>query len=151
MDIRVDDLKGPEIARLLEEHLRSLRALSPPESVHALDLEKLRRPEITFWTVWEGGALLGCGALKALDARHGELKSMRTAAAHLRRGVASALLRHIIEEARRRGYRRLSLETGSPDAFEPARRLYERFGFAVCGPFADYVDDPNSVFMTREL
>lgn len=151
MDIRVDDLKGPEIARLLEEHLRSLRALSPPESVHALDLEKLRRPEITFWTVWEGGALLGCGALKALDARHGELKSMRTAAAHLRRGVASALLRHIIEEARRRDYRRLSLETGSPDAFEPARRLYERFGFAVCGPFADYVDDPNSVFMTREL
>lgn len=151
MDIRVDDLRGPEIALLLEEHLRSLRALSPPESVHALDLEKLRRPGITFWTVWEGSELLGCGALKELDARHGELKSMRTAAPHLRKGVASTLLRHIIEEAKRRSYLRLSLETGAPAAFVPARSLYARFGFQVCGPFTGYVEDPNSVFMTREL
>ncbi len=151
MDIRIDDLRGPEIALLLEEHLRSLRALSPPESVHALDLEKLRQPEITFWTVWEGADLLGCGALKELDARHGELKSMRTAAPHLRKGVASALLRHILEDAKRRSYLRLSLETGAPAAFVPARNLYARFGFQVCGPFTGYVEDPNSVFMTRRL
>lgn len=151
VEIRVDDLRGPEVALLLEEHLRSLRALSPPESVHALDLEKLRRPEITFWTVWEGRELLGCGALKELDARHGELKSMRTATPHLRKGVASALLRHIIEEAKRRAYRRLSLETGAPAAFVPARNLYARFGFQVCGPFTGYVEDPHSVFMTMRL
>jgi putative acetyltransferase len=124
---------------------------SPPESVHALDIEGLRRPEITFWTAWEGGELLGCGALKELDARHAEIKSMRTAARHLRKGVAAKLLTHIIEEARRRGYRRLSLETGSAEAFEPARRLYAGFGFTYCGPFADYVEDPFSVFMTREF
>lgn len=151
VNIRVDDLRGPEIALLLEEHLRSLRALSPPESVHALDLEKLRKPEITFWTVWEGPDLLGCGALKELDGRHGELKSMRTATPHLRKGVASALLRHVIEEAKRRSYRRLSLETGAPAAFIPARSLYARFGFQVCGPFTGYVEDPNSVFMTKAL
>lgn len=151
VEIRVDDLRGPEVALLLEEHLRSLRALSPPESVHALDLEKLRRPEITFWTVWEGRELLGCGALKELDARHGELKSMRTATPHLRKGVASALLQHIIEEAKRRAYRRLSLETGAPAAFVPARNLYARFGFRVCGPFTGYVEDPHSVFMTKHL
>lgn len=151
MDIRIDDLRGPEIALLLEEHLRSLRALSPPESVHALNLGKLRQPEITFWTVWEGADLLGCGALKELDARHGELKSMRTAAPHLRKGVASALLRHILEEAKRRSYLRLSLETGAPAAFVPARNLYARFGFQVCGPFTGYVEDPNSVFMTMCL
>jgi putative acetyltransferase len=151
MEIRVDDLRGPEIARLLEEHLRHMHQLSPPESVHALDLEALRRPEITFWSVYQGAQLLGCGALKQLDARHGEIKSMRTATPHLRKGVAASLLRHILEEARRRSYRRLSLETGSMAAFEPARRLYAGFGFQPCGPFADYVDDPNSTFMTREL
>jgi putative acetyltransferase len=151
MEIRRDDLRGPEIARLLEEHLRDMHLHSPPESVHALDLERLRRPEITFWTAWGGGELMGCGALKELDAAHGEIKSMRTAGAHLRKGVAAALVRHILAEARKRGYRRLSLETGAPDAFMPARRLYERHGFSYCGPFADYVDDPYSVFMTREL
>lgn len=151
MDIRIDDLSGPEIARLLQEHLDEMFLHSPPESVHALDLETLRRPEITFWTVWKDGALMGCGALKALDASHGEIKSMRTAREHLRKGVAATLMRHILRVARERGYRRLSLETGSPDAFLPARAMYERFGFEECGPFADYVEDPYSVFMTIEL
>lgn len=151
MDIKIDDLKGPEIHELLQEHLRNMAQHSPPESVHALNIEGLRKPEITFWTVWEGGELLGCGALKELDARHAEIKSMRTASSHLRKGVAKNLLRHMLEEAGRRGYRRLSLETGSMEAFEPARRLYADFGFTYCGPFADYVEDPYSVFMTREL
>lgn len=151
MDIKIDDLSGAEIQELLQEHLRNMRENTPPESVHALDIEGLRRPEITFWTVWENGELMGCGALKELDAGHGEIKSMRTSARHLRKGVARSLLNHIIEEARRRGYRRLSLETGAMEAFVPARRLYAAFGFEHCGPFADYIEDPNSVFMTREL
>jgi putative acetyltransferase len=149
--IRVDDLSGPQIRALLEEHLRNMHELSPPESVHALDLEGLRSPGITFWTAWSGDELLGCGALKQLDSRHGEVKSMRTATAHRRKGVARAMLVHIMGEARRRGYTRLSLETGAPSAFEPARRLYASFGFAYCGPFADYTDDPYSVFMSIAL
>lgn len=151
MEIRVDDLSGREIAQLLQEHLRSMFLHSPPDSVHALDLEALRKPEITFWTVWHDSELLGCGALKELAAQHGEIKSMRTAAAHLRKGVAAGLMRHILGEAKRRPYRRLSLETGSGEAFAPAHSLYTRFGFQRCGPFADYVEDPYSVFMTREL
>lgn len=151
MLIRVDDLAGPEIRALLEEHLRSMHELSPPESVHALDLAALRRPEITFWTAWSNGALLGCGALKELDPAHGEVKSMRTADAHRRTGVGRAVLEHIIAVARTRSYARLSLETGSMEAFLPARRLYESFGFGYCAPFGDYAEDPNSVFMTRPL
>jgi putative acetyltransferase len=151
LEIRVDDLRGREIAALLEEHLRDLRGLSPAESFHALDLEALRRPEITFWSAWEGPQLMGCGALKELDAAHGEVKSMRTASLHLRKGVASKVLAHILEEAKRRRYRRLSLETGSAQAFAPALDLYASFGFRRCGPFADYVEDSFSVFMTREL
>jgi putative acetyltransferase len=151
MHIKVDDLSGAEIHELLREHLRNMALHSPPESVHALDLESLRKPEITFWTVWEDGQLLGCGALKELDPRHGEIKSMRTSSSHLRKGVAKRLLGHILEEAKRRSYRRLSLETGSGEAFAPARTLYAGFGFTDCGPFADYVEDPYSVFMTREL
>lgn len=151
MNIKIDDLKGPKIYDLLQEHLQSMRLHSPPESIHALDIEALRKPEITFWTLWESGELLGCGALKELDSRHGEIKSMRTSSLHLRKGVARALLNHILEEAKRRGYGRLSLETGSADAFEPARTLYAGFGFRYCEPFADYVGDPYSVFMTREL
>jgi putative acetyltransferase len=151
MQIKVDDLSGPEIAALLETHLKLMRDTSPPESVHALDLEALRAPEITFWTVWEGATLLGCGALKELERDHGEIKSMHTAAAARGRGVGRAMLAHILAEARRRGYRRLSLETGSPEAFAPARALYAGFGFCPCGPFADYVLDPFSVFMTLEL
>jgi putative acetyltransferase len=151
MNIEQDDLTRPEIHALLEEHLRSMHALSPPESVHALDLEALRRPDITFWSAWEGAVLLGCGALKALDATHGEVKSMRTPDALRRRGAGRALLAHIVFEARARGYDRLSLETGSMAAFLPARRLYERFGFDYCGPFGDYVEDPNSMFMSIRL
>ncbi|HEV7858847.1 MAG TPA: GNAT family N-acetyltransferase [Pyrinomonadaceae bacterium] len=151
MDIKIDDLKGSEIDELLQEHLRSVKLHSPPESVHALDIEALRQPDITFWTVWENGELLGCGALKELDSQHGEIKSMRTSSRHLRKGVAKNLLHHILEEAKRRGYSRLSLETGSMEAFEPARQLYADSGFTYCDPFADYLEDPYSVFMTREL
>lgn len=152
MHIREDDLRGADVVALLQAHLDDMHRHSPPESVHALDLDALRRPEITFWTMRDdGGALMGCGALKQLDAGHGEIKSMRTAAAHLRRGVAATLLRHVLRTARARGYRRLSLETGAPEAFAPARALYARFGFAECGPFADYAEDPWSVFMTLEL
>jgi len=149
--IRVDDLRGPEIRALLEEHLRNMYEITPAESVHALDLERLRAPDITFWTAWEGGRIAGCGALKELDARHGEIKSMRTPAALRRRGAGRAILAHIVAVARTRGYETLSLETGAADAFLPARRLYEAFGFTRCGPFADYVEDPNSIFMTLSL
>jgi putative acetyltransferase len=151
MRIIVDDLSGHDVHDLLREHMRNMHLHSPPESVHALDLDGLRQPEITFWTAWEGGELLGCGALKELDKTHGEIKSMRTAAAHLRKGVGRRMLQHILAEARRRGYRRVSLETGSGEAFQPAQRLYESFGFAYCGPFDGYVEDSFSVFMTLEL
>jgi putative acetyltransferase len=151
MKIKIDDLSGKEVALLVGEHLHSMTLNSPPESIHALNLDQLRKSEITFWSVWEGNELAGCGALKELDGQHGEIKSMRTSSAHLRKGVAKRLLEHIIEEARQRGYQRLSLETGSMDAFKPARRLYESFGFHYCLPFSDYTEDPNSVFMTMEL
>jgi putative acetyltransferase len=151
LEIRLDDLSTAVVRRLVLDHLRAMAALSPPESVHALDLEALLKPEITFWSVWLDSELAGCGALKELDAFHGEIKSMRTTASHRRKGVAAALLRHIVEEARRRSYVRLSLETGGTAAFAPAHQLYARFGFTPCGPFADYVEDPFSVFMTRSL
>ncbi len=151
MEIRVDDLRGAEIARLLEQHLQDMRRVSPPESVHALDLDRLRVPEITFWTVWAGSALAGCGAIKELAPDHGEIKSMRTAPEFRNRGVASLMLNHIIQEAKKRQYTRLSLETGSMAFFEPARRLYQKYGFAPCGPFSSYQEDPNSVFMTMQL
>lgn len=151
MLIRIDPLTAPEIAALLREHLQDMARHSPPESVHALDLDKLRQPDITFWSGWKSGELAGCVALKQLDPEHGEIKSMRTAAAHLRSGVAAELVRHVLAIAAQRGYRRLSLETGSMAVFAPARALYARFGFAECGPFADYVEDPYSVFMTRML
>jgi putative acetyltransferase len=151
MDIRIDDLQGSEVIALLHTHKEDLAQHSPPESCHALDLDGLRTADITFWSVWEGNALMGCGALKELDATHGEIKSMRTKAGHVRKGVAARLMRHMLQEARRRQYRRLSLETGSMEVFEPARALYERFGFEECGPFADYVEDPYSMFMMIEL
>src|SRR6478609_8915431 len=151
MHIERDELSRPEIAELLKEHLASMFVHSPPESVHALPIEGLRSPDITFWSVWENGELLGCGALKELDPQHGEIKSMRTASKHLRKGIAAKLLEYILEEARRRHYKRVSLETGSMDAFAPAHHLYAKFGFSGCPPFADYVEDPNSVFMTKEL
>ena len=151
MHIRLDDLTGPDIIQLLREHLQGVAQHSPPESIHALDLDDLRRPDITFWSVWNDSQLMGCGALKELDRRHGEIKSVRTSASHLRKGVAARLIQHILDEAGRRGYERVSLETGSMEGFAPARRLYARFGFVTCGPFAGYVEDPNSVLMTRAL
>ena len=151
MTIELDDLSRPDIHALLTEHLRSMYALSPPEHVHALDVATLRRPEITFWSAWDGALLLGCGALKELDAKHGEIKSMRTPTALRRRGAGRALLAHIVAVARSRGYERLSLETGSVDAFTPAHRLYESAGFTYCGPFGEYTAGPDSVFMTMRL
>jgi putative acetyltransferase len=151
LQFRIDPLDGPEIAALLSEHLEDMYRISPPESVHALDLEKLRAPGITFWSAWSGGVLAGCVALKKLDAGHGEIKSMRTATGQRRRGVGAALLEHALEQAHARGFRRLSLETGTQPEFAPARALYARYGFVPCGPFGDYAQDPCSTFMTRAL
>ncbi|MFD2422067.1 GNAT family N-acetyltransferase [Amycolatopsis pigmentata] len=151
MKIVVDDLSGPQIAEFLDEHIRQMRSLTPPESVHALDLDSLRVPEVTFWSVMERNTVVGCGAIKRLDPDHAELKSMRTAADRKRSGIASALLEHILAETKRMGFKRLSLETGSAAVFLPARKLYEKFGFGYCDHFADYQPDPNSVFMTRLL
>ncbi len=150
-DIREDDLRGTEIAALLHEHVTNMHQISPRESVHALDLEALKAPEITFWSVWQGEELLGCGALKELDPKHGEIKSMRTASRHRRKGVAAAVVTYLLTEAARRGYQRLSLETGATEHFAPARALYARFGFEPCGPFDGYAAHPHSAFMTRRL
>ncbi|HEY2977846.1 MAG TPA: GNAT family N-acetyltransferase [Burkholderiaceae bacterium] len=151
MHIELDNLSRDEVHALLREHLANMHELSPPASVHALDLTKLRAPDITFWTIWDHSLLLGCGALKELTPTHGEVKSMRTPSALRRRGAGRAILTHIVVEARSRGYRRLSLETGSSEAFMPAHKLYQSFGFVDCGPFADYQTDPNSAFMSLEL
>ena len=151
MEIKLDDLTGMEVAELINSHLISMTEHSPPESIHALNLESLKKPEITFWGIWEEEELVGCGALKELDVNHGEIKSMKTSPNHLRRGVAKRMLEHIINIAKERNYKKLSLETGSMDAFKPAQKLYESFGFQYCQPFADYKEDPNSVFMTKEL
>lgn len=151
MNIVVDDLSGPQIAEFLHEHVRQMRSITPLESKHALDLDALRGPEVTFWSVMDGDSVLGCGAIKRLDAVHAELKSMRTATARKRSGIASLLLSHILTEAKGMGFARLSLETGSAEFFLPARKLYEKFGFDYCEPFAAYRPDPNSVFMTRLL
>lgn len=151
MHIELDDLSRPQVRQLLSEHLGSMHQLSPPGSVHALDVDGLRGPGITFWTVWEGDCLLGCGALKELSPTHGEVKSMRTPDAARRRGAGRLILDHLIGIARERRYRLLSVETGSMQTFHPAHRLYESFGFAYCGPFADYREDPNSVFMRLQL
>jgi putative acetyltransferase len=151
MQIEIDDLSRPEVHALLREHLANMHELSPADKVFALDLSKLRVPEITFWTVWDGDLLLGCGALKALSTTHGEIKSMRTPAAHRGRGAGRAVLERIIETARQRGYELLSLETGSHPAFGVAQTLYRSVGFEYSGPFADYKEDPHSVFMELRL
>ena len=151
MNIIIDDLQGKQIIDLLQEHLAGMATLSPEESVHALDLDSLRKPNITVWSAMVGKNLIGCGALKELDSTHAEIKSMRTATSHLRKGVARNLLKHIIEQAKLRGYHRLSLETGSMQAFAPARRLYSQFGFEFCSPFAEYTEDPFSVFMSKDI
>lgn len=149
--IAIDDPSGTDVAVLLAAHLGDMRATSPPESVHALDIDELRDPSVTVWSVREGAELLAIGALKELDPTHGEIKSMRTADAHRGRGIASRLVEHLIAEARRRGMARLSLETGSQPFFAPARALYARQGFTRCPPFADYTDDPHSVYLTLRL
>ncbi|MBT5902876.1 MAG: GNAT family N-acetyltransferase [Opitutaceae bacterium] len=151
LTVRVDDLSGPEVSALLTEHLADVRSISPLESVHALDLTRLRHPDVTCWTVWAGSALAGCGALRELTSRHGEIKSMRTAQAFRRRGVGKHMLDHLLATAQQRRYERLSLETGSQPEFEPARRLYTAAGFTECPPFGDYREDPNSIFMTLRL
>ena len=151
MQISVDDPLRPDVVALLEGHLADMRATSPPESVHALDATALVGPGLSFWTLREDGVLLGCAALKEHDPGHAEIKSMRTAPAARRRGVASRLLDHVLATARDRGYTRLSLETGTQDFFAPARALYLSRGFVECGPFASYVLDPHSAFFTRAL
>ena len=148
MSITEGGLDDPDVLALLREHLQGMADHSPPESIHALDVEGLKAPGITFWTMRDGSEVLGCIALKQLEERHGEIKSMRTASAHLRKGVGAALLEYLLAEARRRGYGRLSLETGSGPGFEAAHALYRKFGFVECGPFADYREDPFSRFMT---
>ncbi|AWG87034.1 GNAT family N-acetyltransferase [Vibrio parahaemolyticus] len=151
MRIEIDDLERPQVLALLEEHLQDMYATSPPESVHALDVSKLKLPSITFWTGWDGDQLLGCVAMSQLEDGHAELKSMRTTPSARKQGVASRLLNHVIEQAKHQGIQRLSLETGSMAFFEPAHRLYEKHGFVYCEPFGDYQPDPNSRFMTLAL
>ncbi|MFH1599784.1 MAG: GNAT family N-acetyltransferase [Pseudomonadota bacterium] len=151
MNIEIDDLERQQVRELLAGHLAQMLTMSPACSVHALDLERLRQPGIRVWTAWEGEHLLGCGALKELTPVHGEIKSMRTADTHRGKGVGRAMLAHLLAVARERGYERVSLETGATPAFLPALRLYESAGFQRCAPFADYREDPHSVYMTRLL
>ena len=151
MQIEIDDLSRPQVIALLSENLANMHELSPPEQVFALDLARLRAPDISFWTAWQGHVLLGCGALKELSPRHGELKSMRTPAARRRTGAGRAVLTHMINVATQRGYAKLSLETGVHPAFEPAHRLYQSAGFVRCGPFGDYLENEHSVFMSLNL
>lgn len=152
MRIEVDDLSGPRIAAFLQEHIDEMSAVTPPGSKHALDLDGLRKPDVTFWSVYdEDDRLIGCGAVKELSTSSAEIKSMRTAGGAKRRGVGSELLAFIVEQAAARGYDRLYLETGSSEFFAPARGLYEKFGFEYCEPFAGYELDPNSVHMTKLL
>jgi putative acetyltransferase len=151
MRITLDDLTDPAVIALLDGHVSQLRSISPPESSHALDLDGLRAPGVTFWVARDGSEVLGCGALTEVAAGHGEVKSMRTAPTAQRRGVARAVLGEILGEARRRGLARVSLETGSDGFFAPARALYAAHGFTECGPFGGYRLDPHSTFMTLEL
>jgi putative acetyltransferase len=148
-NIRLDDLGGPDVARLLREHLNDMLEHSPPGSVHALDLDALRAPEITFWSAWHDTTLVGCGALRELDDNHGEIKSMRTAQDFRGKGVASYVLEHLLAEGKSRGYTRISLETGTAAVFEPARTLYRKFGFTPCEPFGEYILSENNQFFTR--
>lgn len=146
-----DDLTAPAVRDLLVLHLSGMRASSPPESVHALDLSGLQRPDVTLWSAWEGETVVGIGALRVLDPTLGEVKSMRTHPDHLGRGIARSLLDVIVAEARSRGLDRLALETGSTPEFDAAHRLYERAGFVACGPFGDYTADPFSRFFVLSL
>jgi putative acetyltransferase len=149
LEVRRDDLSSPEVQALVREHMSGMMNSSPPESVHALPLDALRKPDITFWAAWLGAELCGCGALKAMDSTEGEVKSMRTRPGFLRQGVGQAVLSQIMQEAKARGYQRLNLETGSTPPFDAALALYLRNGFEICGPFGDYQLDPFSVYMTK--
>lgn len=151
MEIHIGELHHPAVVSLLEEHHQDMRQHSPPESIHALDLSKLEQADITFWSLWHKGELAGCGALKELQRGHGEIKSMRTSHKFLRQGVAKLLVEHITKHATARGYTKLSLETGTAEAFKPAQKLYQQFGFVECLPFADYIEDPYSMFMSKRL
>ncbi len=151
VSIRMDDLTNPVVIQLLNDHVQSMSAHSPPESMHALDVDALKQPDITFWSVWDQQELMGCGALRELDPTHGEIKSMRTAEKHLRKGVAAALMRHILQEAKHRGYGRVSLETGPMPIFAAAIKLYTSFGFHECEPFGEYCLDKFSVYMCKEI
>jgi putative acetyltransferase len=151
MRIEIDDLTRPEVLALLEEHLANMHELSPPDQVFAFDAGRLRAPGVTFWTAWDGRTLLGCAALKELSPSTGEVKSMRTPARLRRRGAGRALLNHILDEAAARGYRELFLETGRHPAFGAAHALYRSAGFEDCGPFGDYPDHGNSIFMRLRL
>lgn len=151
MYIQQDTLTDGQIEQLITAHLEEMKKQSPPESIHALPLAELKKKGVTVWSVRDGEELLGCGALKELSSDHGEIKSMRTAAHHMRKGVGRYMLNHLLQEAKRRGYSRISLETGAMSFFEPARKLYESVGFDSCPPFGSYEEDPNSLFMTKEL
>lgn len=151
LQIREDDLTGQAIANLIQEHLNLMCEVTPAATMYSLDLGSLRSPEITFWSAWQNNTLYGCGALKAIDASSGEIKSMHTAKAYRRQGIATTMLEHIIHQAQRRNYTQLYLETGAIPAFAPARALYERHGFEYRGPFGEYRDDPDSAFMVKQI
>ena len=151
LTIKQDNLTKNQVIALLNEHLADMHATSPPESIHALNLAELKANDVKFWTIWQDDALAGCGGYKKLNNIHAEIKSMRTAASFKHQGIASTLLKHIITQARLNGFQKLSLETGTMDFFKPAHRLYEKHGFTFCAPFSNYVDDPNSKFMTLSL
>lgn len=151
MKIIEGGLSTPQVAALLQQHLEEMALNSPPDSIHALDLDALRSPEVTFFSMWQEDQLMGCGAIKEIDNSNTEIESMRTTQQFLRQGVATRLLTHLIDCSIERGYQQLWLETGSADAFKPARVLYEHFGFTLCDPFASYTFDPYSVFMTKQL
>ncbi|MEZ5495616.1 MAG: GNAT family N-acetyltransferase [Gammaproteobacteria bacterium] len=151
MIIKIDELISEEIISFLEEHIEDMLSVSPPESKHALDLQGLKSPEITFWSCYDNNQLVGCAALKELDNHTGEIKSMRVSRTVRGRGVGSKLLEYIFDVAEERGYVSLKLETGSMDFFIPARKLYQKHGFKICEPFANYKKDSNSVFMTIQL
>lgn len=151
MQIKMGQLEHPAVVALLNEHEQRMREQSPPESRHVFDVEKLKQPEITFWTLWHDEQLLGCAALKHWNAEYGEIKSMKTAPEHTRKGVGQHLMQHILDEAQSRGYQCLKLETGSMAYFEPARNFYQNFGFRYCEPFGHYLKDPNNVFMSLLL
>lgn len=151
IEVRQDDLASAEVQSLIVEHLEGMRSNSPPDQVHALAIKGLQAADVTLWCAWSGGSLCGCGALKELDAKTGEVKSMRTRTAFLRRGVGQLILDEIVETSRRRGYLRLLLETGTGAAFEPAHALYQRNGFTLTGPFAGYEATEFNVFMSKDL